>query len=138
MKKHNNVVPKGVEQDNMGASDGLNSGTNHSVSKSITVVRCSDCGGQAEIAWVHPSSPDIATPYCIRCARDNEATEQDIANFEMSNFGGYYGVPSHTQYPLNEFNWYVRSDGRYQATFEVNDLQASDSPGAGGGDDKAQ
>jgi hypothetical protein len=92
-------------------------------SKSLTEVRCSDCGNLADIAWVHPTSPDTATPYCGRCARDNESTEQDIASFEMSNFGGYYGVPSHTDYPLSMFKWYIREDGRFQATFDVTDME---------------
>lgn len=82
-------------------------------SKNIT---CSGCGDKATVAWVHPNtSPNIATPYCDRCANDNSATEQDIADHEMSNFGGMYGTPSHKEYPIDTFKWFKREDGRFEA-----------------------
>lgn len=61
---------------------------------------CRKCGAPA-CCEIRPTNiPADFTPYCRNCADAEHGTCQSIANHEMQNFGGAYGVPGIEERPI--------------------------------------
>jgi hypothetical protein len=60
----------------------------------VDAAECVRCGCTATHELRPPQVTDEWSPYCASCMNDEYATCEAVAQHEISNFGGAYGVPT--------------------------------------------
>jgi hypothetical protein len=65
---------------------------------------CIQCGGEPVVDINFPQVSENWNPHCDGCYQDVKDTTQEIYDFEMSHFGGAYGLPTYNVRAIGAIN----------------------------------